>query len=72
MLNPGAAMPLLEDLLADDALRSVQDRFNTVFAELEIEMRSVDAPALGLVDDVAPGAPAPRKLPAGESARRAP
>ncbi len=70
--NPRGATTLLDGLLADDALRSVQDRFNSVFAELEIEMRSVDAPALGLVDDVAPGAPAPRKLPAGESARRAP
>jgi hypothetical protein len=43
-LNPGAADNLLQDMLTDEALRTVQDRFNTVFAELDIQMRAVDAP----------------------------
>jgi hypothetical protein len=37
-------------LLTDEALRSVQLRFNTVFAELDVEMRSMDSPARTLVD----------------------
>jgi hypothetical protein len=49
-LNPGALEDLLQDLLTDAALRSVQDRFNTVFAELDVEMRSMQAPTHGLLD----------------------
>ena len=44
LLDPDAAQTLIEDLLTDEALRTVQDRFNTVFAELDIQMRGVDAP----------------------------
>jgi hypothetical protein len=49
LLDPQSADHLIEDLLTDEALRSVQDRFNTVFAELDIQMRSVDAPTRGMV-----------------------
>jgi hypothetical protein len=44
-LNPNELQDLMQDLLTDEALRSVQSRFNTVFAELDVEMRSMDSPA---------------------------
>jgi hypothetical protein len=50
-LDPDAAEGLLQDLLADAALRSVQERFNAVFAELDVQMCSVDAPTRQLLDD---------------------
>ena len=34
----------MQDLLAETELRSVQERFNAVFAELDVQMCSVDAP----------------------------
>jgi hypothetical protein len=43
-LNPAAMEDLMQGLLTDEALRSVQDHFNAVFAELDVGMRSVDAP----------------------------
>lgn len=49
LLDPQAAQTLVEDLLTDEALRTVQNRFNTVFAELDIQMRGVDAPTRPLV-----------------------
>jgi hypothetical protein len=49
LLDPQSTDHLIEDLLTDEALRTVQDRFNTVFAELDIQMRSVDAPTRGMV-----------------------
>jgi hypothetical protein len=49
-LNPGELEDLVQDLLTDTALRSVQERFNTVFAELDVEMRSIQAPTHGLLD----------------------
>jgi hypothetical protein len=51
LLDPNAAEHLMQDLLTDTALRSVQDRFNTVFAELDIQMRSVDAPTSELLSE---------------------
>jgi hypothetical protein len=52
-LDPDAAEGLLQDLLADTALRSVQERFNAVFAELDVQMCSVDAPTHRLLDQTA-------------------
>ncbi len=49
-LNPREMEDLTQDLLTDEALRSVQLRFNTVFAELDVEMRSIDSPARALMD----------------------
>ena len=49
LLDPNAVQTLIQDLLTDEALRSVQNRFNTVFAELDIQMRGVDAPTHPLV-----------------------
>lgn len=43
-LNPSEVEDLMQGLLTDEALRSVQDHFNSVFAELDVEMRSFDAP----------------------------
>ena len=43
-LDPNATEQLLQDLLTDTALRTVQDRFNAVFCELDVQMRSLDAP----------------------------
>ena len=64
-LNPGAA-DLMQDLLTDEALRSVQSRFNAVFAELDIEMRALDAPTRELLADNAArrhGSAAPARPP---------
>ena len=49
-LDPNAAEGLMQDLLADTALRRVQERFNAVFAELDVQMCSVDAPTRQLLD----------------------
>lgn len=38
-LDPDTAETLVEDLLSDAAIRAVQDRFNTAFAELDIQLR---------------------------------
>ena len=50
-LNPSELEDLMHDLLTDEALRGVQDRFNAVFAELDVEMRAIDAPTRGLLAD---------------------
>jgi hypothetical protein len=49
-LDPDAAEGLMQDLLADTALRSVQERFNAVFAELDVQMCSVEGPTRQLLD----------------------
>lgn len=43
-LNPRELEDLMQDLLTDEALREVQSRFNNVFAELDVEMRSMNSP----------------------------
>jgi hypothetical protein len=43
-MNPSEVEDLMQGLLTDEALRSVQDHFNAVFAQLDVEMRSIDAP----------------------------
>ena len=43
-LNPREMEDLMQDLLTDEALREVQTRFNSVFAELDVEMRSMSSP----------------------------
>lgn len=50
-LDPNAADHLIQDLLADTALRTVQDRFNSVFAELDVQMSSMDSPTRSLLDE---------------------
>jgi len=60
-LDPQATESLMQELLADAALRSVQDRFNAVFAELDVQMSSVDAPTRALLD-----APSLRRMDAVE------
>ena len=50
-LNPHEVDQLMQDLLTDEALRSVQARFNTVFAELDVELRSIDAPTHSMLAD---------------------
>jgi hypothetical protein len=52
-LQPGELEDMMQDLLSDEALRSVQDRFNSVFAELDVEMRSMNAPSFGVVESFA-------------------
>ena len=49
-LRPGELADLMQDLLSDEALRSVQSHFNEVFAELDMEMRALDAPTRRLLD----------------------
>lgn len=48
---PNALKDLVQDLLTDEALRSVRDRFNTVFAELDLDLRAADAPTRSLMVD---------------------
>jgi hypothetical protein len=48
-LNPSELNDLMQDLLTDVALQSVQKRFNQVFAELDLEMRAIDAPTRNLL-----------------------
>ena len=52
-LNPHEAEDFMQALLSDEALRAVQDQFNAVFAELDVEMRSMDAPTRGYLADQA-------------------
>ncbi len=49
LLDPRAAEALMQDLLTDTALSAVQDRFNSVFAELDVQMSSVDGPTRQLL-----------------------
>jgi hypothetical protein len=49
-LDPNAADHLIQDLLADTALRTVQDRFNSVFAELDVQLSSIDSPTRNLLE----------------------
>jgi hypothetical protein len=49
-MRPTEVADLMQDLLSDEALRSVQSHFNAVFAELDIEMRSLDAPSRRYLD----------------------
>jgi hypothetical protein len=51
MMDPHATDNLLQDLLTDTALRTVQDRFNCVFAELDVQMTSSDGPTRTLLDN---------------------
>ncbi|MBK6594641.1 MAG: hypothetical protein IPG23_19140 [Burkholderiales bacterium] len=51
MMDPNATGNLMQDLLTDTALRTVQDRFNCVFAELDVQMSSMDGPTRKLLDD---------------------
>jgi hypothetical protein len=49
-MRPSEVADLMQDLLTDEALRSVQSHFNSVFAELDIEMRALDAPTRRYLD----------------------
>ncbi len=49
-LDPNATENFMQNLLTDTALRTVQDRFNRVFAELDIQMNSVEGPTRKLLD----------------------
>jgi hypothetical protein len=71
-LRPSEIADLMQDLMTDEALRSVQTRFNAVFAELDVEMRAIDSPTRGLLDTTQlegmellqmPSVPIPGRLP---------
>jgi hypothetical protein len=49
-LNPRELQNLMQDLLTDSALQSVQKRFNEVFAELDLELHALEAPTRSLLD----------------------
>jgi hypothetical protein len=51
LLDPNATDNLMQDLLTDTALRAVQDRFNHVFAELDVQMSSMGGPTRLLLDE---------------------
>ncbi len=53
-LNPSEMQDLMQDLLSDEALRSVQNRFNMVFSELDVDMRSINAPTRDYLASTAP------------------
>jgi hypothetical protein len=71
-LNPSKAEELLQDLLSDEALRTVQSRFNAVFAELDVEMRSVEGPGRRLLDESQLDRLDALRLPAGLATARTP
>ena len=50
LLDPDATDNLIQGLLTDAALRTVQDRFNSVFAELDVQMSSMDGPTRTMLD----------------------
>ena len=50
MLDPNATDNLMQELLTDTALRSVQDRFNSVFSELDVQMSSLNGPTRKIMD----------------------
>jgi len=50
LMDPQAGDNLIQGLLTDTALRTVQDRFNRVFAELDVQMSSRDGPARDILD----------------------
>ncbi len=64
LLDPRSADALVQDLLADTALRTVQERFNSVFAELDIQMSSLDAPTRSLLQPSGLAPMNPLELPA--------
>jgi hypothetical protein len=49
-LNPSELQNLMQDLLTDSALQSVQKRFNEVFAELDLELHAIEAPTRALLE----------------------
>ncbi len=55
VLDPHATDRLIQDLLTDTALRTVQDRFNTVFAELDLQMVGAGSPTRTLLDETSSG-----------------
>jgi len=52
-LNPQEVEELMQNILTDEALMEVQQRFNAVYAELDIGMRAPDSPALDHLGQVA-------------------
>ena len=50
LLDPHASDNLMQDVLTDTALREVQDRFNYVFAELDVQMSNPDSPTHALLN----------------------
>jgi hypothetical protein len=50
LMDPRAGDQLIQGLLTDTALRTVQDRFNSVFAELDVQMSSLDSPTRDMLD----------------------
>lgn len=51
VLNPSELGQLMHSLLTDEALKSVQQRFNEVFAELDIDLRATGSPTRALLQD---------------------
>jgi hypothetical protein len=68
-LDPNAADNLIQDLLADTALRTVQDRFNNVFAELDVQLSSIDSPTRNLLESQRLGHLGELHLPASTASR---
>ncbi len=51
LMDPRATDNLVHELLADTALRSVQERFNAVFSELDVQMSSMGGPTRTLLEE---------------------
>jgi hypothetical protein len=51
VLDPSELGALMQSLLTDEALKSVQQRFNEVFAELDVDLRAAHAPTHSLLAD---------------------
>jgi len=50
-LRPDSLEELMQDLLTDEALTCIQDRFNQVFAELDVELHSINAPTYEMLHE---------------------
>ncbi len=63
LMDPEAGDNLIQDLLTDTALRTVQDRFNSIFAELDVQMSSMDGPTRAMLTDTSLNPMAALRLP---------
>jgi hypothetical protein len=72
LMDPHAGDNLIQGLLTDTALRTVQDRFNSVFAELDVQMSSLDGPTRTLLDEPNLNPMGALRLPERQPTRSAP
>ena len=55
VMDPNATEQLMQDLMTDTALRTVQERFNSVFAELDVQLMSAGSPTREILETAGTG-----------------